>query len=208
MARRGGPDWRTADACHLLISVGQDYHEGEKLRALVGWVNERFTSCHVTVADTLYRHNLTRPDAHQVTARRGCEWIWRNRPILSGLAMPLVLRRWGDWLAHPGYLAARASVDGFLEAEPRFGALVDEHVREVLGRVRARGGEGRADGFREFLVEELACMELFTPLLPAAEVYPGSLGIAMEGCRALPGVPAGLATRRVAVIDFRRRGPT
>ncbi|GIH29708.1 hypothetical protein Aph01nite_80180 [Acrocarpospora phusangensis] len=214
VARRGGPDWREAEVCHLLISVGQPYHEGAKLVAVVDWVNERFRRCHVTVADTLYRHNLgaltgARPEfAHDVTARRGREWVARNRGILARLAMPVALHRWDEWLAHPGYPAARSAVDGFMAAEPRFAALVDEHVGEVLTRVRARGTPltpACPAGFREFLVEELACMELFTGVVQGAEAYPGSLGRAMEGCRTLPGAPPGLVSRRVAQLDFRRR---
>ncbi|GAA0390038.1 hypothetical protein Acor_46630 [Acrocarpospora corrugata] len=212
VARQGGPDWRESEACHLLISVGQPYHEGEKLAAIVDWVNGRFRKCHVTVADTLYRHNLGALDgigpelAHETAAQHGRAWARRNRPILVRLAMPVTLRRWDDWLTHPGYPAARAAVDRFLTVEPRFAALVDEHVGQILARVRARGTQVTSSaGFREFLVEELACMELFTGVLQAAEVYPGSLGLAMEGCRTLPGAPAGLVSRRVAQLDFRRR---
>ncbi|GAA4096084.1 tRNA-dependent cyclodipeptide synthase [Nonomuraea soli] len=207
VARHEGPDWRQCDSCHLIISVGQPYHEGDKLCALLGWVEARFATVHVTVADTLYRHNGGELGGGEVaeTRRRGDAWLERNRGVLGAAT----IHRWDDWLAHPGYPEARRRIDRFLADQLLFAELVDRHVTAVVARLAARGvSAGDRAGYTAYLVEELACMELFSRVLSAVEVYPGSLGLAMEGCRRLDGAPPGLVVRRNVQVDFRRRlGP-
>ena len=44
--------------CILHISVGQEYHEGEKLIATMDLINETFRSCTIMLCDTLQRHTL------------------------------------------------------------------------------------------------------------------------------------------------------
>ncbi|MFI6476568.1 tRNA-dependent cyclodipeptide synthase [Nonomuraea sp. NPDC050663] len=207
VARQEGPDWRQCDSCHLIISVGQPYHEGDKLGALLGWVEARFAGVHVTVADTLYRHNGRELGGGEVaeTRRRGDAWLERNRVVLGAAT----IHRWDDWLAHPGYAEARRRIDRFLADQLLFAELVDRHVTTIVNRLASRGVRaGDRAGYTAYLVEELACMELFSLVLQAAEVYPGSLGLAMEGCRVLDGAPPGLLARRSVQVDFRRRlGP-
>src|SRR4051794_20109605 len=61
-ARACGSRWRCFDRCVLEISVGQPYHECDKLAAAVEWVNahagDPFASCVVLVGDSLQRHTI------------------------------------------------------------------------------------------------------------------------------------------------------
>ena len=57
---KNGAGWRAFERVRLLISVGQPYHEGNKLRAVVDWINRNpsIQEVHVSVNDFLQRHNL------------------------------------------------------------------------------------------------------------------------------------------------------
>ena len=56
---RGDIPWRGEKRCFMEISVGQEYHEGEKLLATVRWVSKHFPQAHIVMGDTLHRHRLS-----------------------------------------------------------------------------------------------------------------------------------------------------
>jgi hypothetical protein len=55
-----GAGWRRFSRVRLLISVGQEYHEGGRLEATVPWINRNpsIEEVYVSVNDYLQRHNL------------------------------------------------------------------------------------------------------------------------------------------------------
>jgi hypothetical protein len=55
---KGGADWQRFDTVRLEISVGQQYHEGQKMAATLAWARTRFRGVAVLVNDTLQRFNL------------------------------------------------------------------------------------------------------------------------------------------------------
>jgi hypothetical protein len=56
---KNGAGWRAFDRVRLMISVGQPYHEGKRLQAVIDWVNRNpeIRHVHVSVNDLLQRHN-------------------------------------------------------------------------------------------------------------------------------------------------------
>jgi hypothetical protein len=92
----------------LLISVGKDYHEGDKLSATVDKINASgFGRCVIGVADTLQRHNYDAGSAHdnyQRSLDRGDGWVAQNAQTLSKLSMPYDIVRWDDLLRREDYL--------------------------------------------------------------------------------------------------------
>lgn len=89
----------------LLVSVGQRYHEGDKLAATVELINaSQFKFCTIAVADTLQRHNdlMTTPQLARTTAyTAGSDWLKRNADILNGLTVPFTVYRWDEALSDP-----------------------------------------------------------------------------------------------------------
>lgn len=93
-------NWQRYETCRQHISVGQPYHEGEKLKATFEWAAKRFTKHVIVVADTLQRHNM---DGNAQQAKRyGDEWLQRNRDLLGILGSPEIIR-WDDLIGSPDF---------------------------------------------------------------------------------------------------------
>ena len=57
-------------ACILPISVGQQYHEGDKFAATIELINVTFGECTIVIADTLGRHTALRESAEERSEER------------------------------------------------------------------------------------------------------------------------------------------
>lgn len=181
--KKGG-HWRNFDTARFQISVGQDYHEGEELRAALAWASERFGRVIICVNDALQRHNLEL-DGHTPEAARafaeaaGREWIERNSAILRTVPNCEVIR-WGRWLTDPAYPAELRRMQTLYETNPVFRAEVEKEVRAFWTRQVRRNPAlaGRFEEFREhstaYLLEECAAFQLMFRRDDAIDVYPGS----------------------------------
>ena len=97
-----GAAWRRYERVRLLISVGQPYHEGGKLKAVVEWINRNpsIREVHVSVNDFLQRHNLIAAGvaegrAGEIALAEGALWIARNQNTLDAIGdARLCLTRW------------------------------------------------------------------------------------------------------------------
>ena len=92
-------------SCVLLVSVGQQYHEGESLEAIVDCINQsRFKFCYVVLGDFIQRYTLqilkgiSAPEARVQSIVDGEQWLSRNQKILQKLLMPSRIFRWKEWL--------------------------------------------------------------------------------------------------------------
>lgn len=163
--------WQKFDRARFGISVGKEYHEGEKLKAALDWALPRFKYIEVRVSDTLQRYNLAGGDTpwnHLISRQAGDAWLARNSHILEKVS-GLHLFRWDDVLNDPNFLASQALIDARLQSDPTFLAAVEEDVAAYAGRT------GRdLEICRAFVREELAVFNLLQDCRPAAEVYPGS----------------------------------
>jgi len=96
--------------CVLLISVGQQYHEGEKFNSSIKLVNKHFSFCNILVGDTLQRHTLrinhpdiSVSDSYYLAKNSGEMWIERNMQYISTLTIPHKISRWDEWLKQDKY---------------------------------------------------------------------------------------------------------
>jgi hypothetical protein len=91
----------------LLVSVGKDYHEGNKLSSTIDKINATgFGRCVIAVADTLQRHNYDAGSAEHNYRRsldRGDAWLAQNEDVLSRLSMTREIVRWDELLRRVDY---------------------------------------------------------------------------------------------------------
>jgi len=171
-------NWQDTDSVRLEISVGQAYHEGSKLQAIVVWAKENFKIVTVTLGDTLQRYNLmmkgiSSEQAYAQSLREGDAWIERNADIIADL--PLL--RWGDIVEHADFADARRKVN-YLYAS---NAIVQKEVDEAILEVATRRGIAFAKGTlfnrlsENYLLEEIAGMAIANQLYPGVSAYPGQL---------------------------------
>src|SRR5476649_1307103 len=78
----------------LTISVGQEAHEGERLASTMGLINSTFSSCVISLCDSLQRHTmglLKMEDAdsfYKQSMEEGDFWILRNESHYNKLTIP------------------------------------------------------------------------------------------------------------------------
>ena len=212
-----GAAWRRYERVRLLISVGQPYHEGAKLKAVVEWIsrNPSIREVHVSVNDFLQRHNLIaagmpEDGAGEVALAEGALWIARNQNTLDAIGdARLCLTRWCDWLGRADVAAARAAIDAYATLDPQFADSIETDAQALAER-RSRRGEAVPDGLvghsRAYVREELAVFAVQAAALPAAEIYPGSnlAAAAYLVGKALPPAIRPLAARHFTRVDFAR----
>ncbi|GAA4642382.1 tRNA-dependent cyclodipeptide synthase [Gordonia humi] len=174
----------------LLVSVGADYHEGEKFGATIDLLNRSgFARVTVAVADTLQRHNVDAApgEAYELSRRRGDQWLARNRPLLDLLTADVDVLRWDTALSDPDYPRALDRVREAYRSDDEYAAAIDA----TIDRFVARRGEGGPDedriwnGCRTYLLEEVPIIQ---PLWAAKGydfvVYPQQISAAMAATRA------------------------
>ncbi|MFJ5595217.1 tRNA-dependent cyclodipeptide synthase [Streptomyces noursei] len=146
----------------LLVSVGQRYHEGDKLRATVELVNRsEFKQLTIAVADTLQRSNYIDASPEQAYARslrEGDEWLERNDKILGQLSVPNEVLRWDEALKDPDYPQFRQRIERAYAEIAEYRQAVDSTIKKFIDRLAARAPEADTEkafkGCLEYLIEE------------------------------------------------------
>lgn len=167
-------------SCMLLISVGQPYHEGEKLSAAIDLVNSKFKSCTLMVCDTLQRYNMLEfcndENAYELSLKKGEEWLKRNNTILSKLVIPYNIIRWNDILNHRDYEAKLKKVEVLYQTDFRyklsFTKTTDNYVLRVTRRSETLDEEKKYQNSLNYLKEECAGMLIWADQGYSFEVYP------------------------------------
>lgn len=110
-----------------MISVGQPYHEGEKLAAVVRWINRNpgIQEVHVSVNDLLQRHNYiakgrSEGEAGAFAFVEGSLWMARNEDTLSGIKAARTNTRWNDWYSRPNFAAVHQAVADYAQQDASF----------------------------------------------------------------------------------------
>ncbi|MBJ7289338.1 tRNA-dependent cyclodipeptide synthase [Williamsia sp.] len=190
----GAPIASTGASAILLVSVGADYHEGEKLGATIDLINRSdFGRVSVSVADTLQRHNYGEGDArerHRRAFREGTEWIERNQSYLDQLDCPHAVARWDYSLASPDYGDLYDSVEGAYSTDAAYRDAIDTTVDRFIERRRASGNLIDEDELRNrcrtYLFEECPIiMPLWAREGFDFVIYPQKISAAMGRTREL-----------------------
>lgn len=201
------------DTVRLEISVGQEYHEGNKLKTATEWARQNFERAVLIVGDTVQGYNIASSKgldlqtAFDMARVKGDEWLERNREAIEGLE----ITRWDDWLAHPHYAANHQAVLSLYESNKTF----LQHIDQTIEVFRERRQPANEDGerftalSRQFLLEETAVFATAYKDLGGISAYPGSfletwqIFINQE----IEGAPEGLKNAHWTRLQFRRRVP-
>lgn len=208
---KNGAGWRKYDISRLQISVGQPYHEGEKLTATLDWVNDRFDKNIICVNDTLQRHNFefqghSPEDAFNISQQAGREWIERNYSAITSLENYEVVR-WESWRQDPSYEYGLEVMNRLYRDKESFREEVDEEMRSFWERALKKDKSLDPSLFETFrthslryLLEECAVFQLMFAKDNAVDIYPGST---LLPCKLGP--HQNLGVRGYTRIDFRRK---
>lgn len=215
---KNGSGWRAYPSVRLMISVGQPYHEGEKLEAVVDWINRNpvISTVHISVNDLLQRHNLVAiglplEKAAKISASEGSLWLARNMPILSEIKVKTFYTRWDEWLLNPEHKKVYAELIAYKLQDAAFAEAIEADSHLLLNR-RKKRNESIPDervfvhNSRQYILEELAVFSQQCRHLPAAEIYPGSNLSSAQNLigKSLPPLLAPLSERYFTRIDFAR----
>ena len=217
---KNGAGWRRFNRIRLLISVGHEYHEGQKLEAIVDWINRNpsIEEVHISVNDLLQRHNfiaagVSEQEAISIALAEGGLWIARNGEVLSKIHAKKQMTRWKDWFGTPDFLAALSALLAYKEQDSLFQETLKIDSCALAARKDQRG-EGIPTHFIEqsqsYIEEEMAVFAIQSARLPAAEVYPGSNLQAADylssiNVQQLPLPIRSLASRYFTRVDFARK---
>lgn len=186
--RAGG--YQDYSAARFHISVGQEYHEGQKFKAAMDWGVENFSKLIICVNDTLQRHNLifegkNPEEAFDIAQQLGSDWVERNSSFISDAmkkADNVEVVRWETWHKHPDFVEEFQNIN-FLYDNDTY--IQDEINREAEAFwLRRKKANNLSSNFQhekflkhsiEYLKEECAIFSImFREKPPAADVYPGS----------------------------------
>jgi tRNA-dependent cyclodipeptide synthase len=215
---KGGSGWDSYPMVRLMISVGQDYHEGEKLKALVEWINKNpsIQSVHVSINDYLQRHNLlgdqySKEEASRISLGAGKQWRKRNEEILSRIEPRVYFTRWKTWLEKPEFKQAHDAILRIFKRDKKFQECI---YQDAMAYIKRRKDldlnifHTMIFHCTDYLLEELAVFALQCHTLPSAEIYPGRNLISADYLtrkgNQLPEVLKPLAQRYFTRIDFDR----
>lgn len=203
---KSAPKWKEYKTCSLGISLQSQNHVGDKLAAMVDWINStgHFERCVVDLSDTLHRHNLALQNslspaaAHEMASRLGDEWLAENQKILDRLSIPHEVIRWDSWLSHPRLGDNRMEFDNAFLKDKNFRAALLRDVGHFFDRTQNKPlkdvPEEAIRQSMEYLLEELAVHSLFFEKYPCATIYPGrqqeSFRLVRDGL--VPNAPQGM----------------
>jgi tRNA-dependent cyclodipeptide synthase len=179
---KNGAGWQGSSTARLHISVGQEYHKGEKLKATFNWVSNRFDKVIICVNDTLQRYNLeyqgmSPEDAYRVSEIAGSKWIEENLSAIRSMNTTVQVFRWEDWTGHPDYASKLEEVNALYQDNKTFRDEMDQEIIEYWERNK-ESFSGDFDKFRElstsYFLEETTAFFLMYDEETAVNVYPGS----------------------------------
>lgn len=148
--------------CILLISVGQRYHEDDKLAATIDLINKsKFSSCLIAIADTLQRHNYldkSLDEAYQTSLLMGDEWINRNINIINRLNPKVEILRWDDALQNEQYAFFKQKIEKEYQVNNSYQNAIHTTISSFTDRVKHRDPYANIDlifsNCLKYLIEE------------------------------------------------------
>ena len=174
----------------LLISVGQDYHEGSKLAATIDSINNsEFGACSIMLADTLQRYNFyrqrTQEDAYNYSYQLGTEWLERNRSHLNMLTIPFRVSRWDEHLDNPHYADHRSNFLDIYQYDTTLRKNICETINNYICRRQTTCDECELAEFHthaeSYLLEECpVILSLWAQLGIDYIIYPQQMSAAFE----------------------------
>lgn len=164
--------------CRMEISVGQDYHEGEKLKTAIDWAKNKFDRNVILLGDLPQRYNIAFDkdleinQAASLSIKNGDEWLERNGHLLSGFEV----YRWDYFLSHSDYSKVRSTVESLFDNHLQFRTSLMGSIDEIWKRKNLP--ESRKEEFynisQTYLLEETAVFAMAYKMFKGISAYPGS----------------------------------
>lgn len=170
----------------LLVSVGQEVHEGKKLGATLELVSKNFKSCDVIVCDVLQRHTMQISDfspakiVYEKSKLAGKYWIERNLEHLQRLKIPYRIFFWEEFLSRSAFSVFREKIMLAYQGDATFKTAMDDTINDFVTRYERRLLEiDRERAFTcclNYLIEESAIIMLMWQAQQYHYiVYPGKM---------------------------------
>lgn len=184
--------------CLLLISVGQESHEGEMFASTIELINSSFKSCIIALYDSLQRHTMAlnnnkKPeDFLEAAAKQGDLWLARNRKYYSKLTILNDIVRWDKWLNHSNFIKQQKKLIKLINTDYSYKITFDTTVNDFLDRHCKRLSEIELSSFDieraktlcfNYLLEECTVLCLWPELNCEFEIYPNRHNDAIEETR-------------------------
>jgi len=210
---RGKWDWRLFDTVRMEISVGQPYHEGEKLKAAMNWARSNFPNQYIILGDTTQRYNimfeegLSETDARAKALQLGTEWLERNQEYLHYIK----ITRWDDWIAHPAYEETYRRIVDYYRKNQEFRSALMGATHEFWERqdIPEEKKELFFKNSERYLLEETSVFAVAYNELGGISAYPGGflelweMFVESENNE----IPEGLKKGYWARLQFNRQKP-
>lgn len=181
--------------CLLLVSVGQEAHEGSRFDATVSLINQTFQNCVVSLYDTIQRYTMSfrtqlPPSELKDNAQyEGDLWLIRNSKYLSKLTIPYSTKRWEDWIDHPLYYKHLDLIKSTYKYDYIYRDAFEAATNKYIKRYKSNNLHSAISIARmkniclDYLMEECAVLSLWSELDYLFEVYPNPHNDAIEATR-------------------------
>jgi hypothetical protein len=152
---KNGRGWNNFSTARFHISVGQDYHEGDKFEATMKWATYRFDKVIICVNDTLQRHNYMYREnlcgiaAYNKAEAAGREWIERNYKFIQSLSN-YEITRWDEWRSNAAYDEQYEKIIDLYNSRHDFRELINIEIMEFWKRRRLKEGSENLSDFDGF----------------------------------------------------------
>lgn len=179
-------------SCLLTISVGQEYHEGEKFKATTELVKNSFKSNHLMLYDSLQRYtmalrsNADADDFYEIATKQGDYWLERNSLAIENL-QPHRIIRWSEWLSHPKFTYFKDKIETLKRENSEYNLAFEVTTNEFIKRFEARLPHSRSFNktraqklCTDYLVEECTALCIWPETKCYVEVYPKPRNAAMD----------------------------
>lgn len=206
--------------CMLGISVGQEYHEGEKFSSTVNLVSRSFSGYKVMLYDTLQRYTMaidslnTTEYFHGFALREGDRWLDRNKGCYENDSKFIEVIRWDYWLNHPDFASKKEEVLALMSQDMDYKKsfeitakkFIDRYLNRFTDKSSLPNIERAYNLCMEYLIEECSALCLWPEAQVDYEVYPNRRNPAMDAthrCIVLKDNPGKLHS---VGIKFKRKG--
>lgn len=158
--------------CVVIISVGNEAHEGDRFIATLQRVNRHFKECDIAVNDSLQRNTMqitdlnSESEVHQKANQAGADWIKRNEHAFSQLTIPYSIFRWDEYITQPDFQNSKTIVENAYETDDAFKLAMHSSINQYITRNQKKIGDKLVDEKRVFklcfkyLIEECAVIML------------------------------------------------
>ncbi len=159
----------------MLISVGQVQHESANLESMVSLINKSFRCCTIAVCDSLQRHNIDINNSyannkyHGLANSKGDDWISRNQHRINLFNIPVMIKRWDDWLTNETFHEQLKIVMNLYKNNNIFYTAIHETINQFTNRFIKNNKiinpnyEIIFTNCLNYLIEEIAIMMLIMP---------------------------------------------